>query len=174
MALVANARKNEPRARLIFAARLIVPLVSETLPGAEGIQTDGHRGAVRSRVESPLGGLVRPLKATVGGGLAFRPGRLSISDKWKGPSSLSQLKPVVERSLRLRREHRDPAASTPGRVLLDPSENTIRRLGDSLSWVGLKVCRSRQQVSAVGWTFERPWGELRCHRRMGGRSLAYD
>ena len=43
-ALVANARKDEPRARSIIAARLIAALASETLPGAEGIRTDGHRG----------------------------------------------------------------------------------------------------------------------------------
>jgi len=45
MALVANARKDEPSARLIVAARLIAALASETLPGAEGIRTSDLRSA---------------------------------------------------------------------------------------------------------------------------------
>jgi hypothetical protein len=67
--------------------------------GAEGIRTDGHLGAVRSRVGSllsdSLGRTSRPRRSS-----CLSPGRLSISGKRKGPSSSPQL-PVAERSRRL-------------------------------------------------------------------------
>jgi hypothetical protein len=68
------------------------------LGGAEGIRTDGHLGAVRSRVGSPLGDSFARTRPPSAEQLPFA--GLSISGKRKGPSSSPQ-PPVAERSLRL-------------------------------------------------------------------------